>query len=252
MSKSKRPWHICDDCLSPIADSIAALLLQMRQPGKDDVLPVLLDGVLRDHHFEFGVTWLKICVSVEFANDVWNTLSRPIKRYTRLHSIACRRIASTLKEPAYIQHIAITRAIEFDWAIARSKGLNEDERPESDVENQYSLCQIQLQKAVEFLRQSAAVLRAMIERRKLRLKEIPPTGIANAILPEHRTIALSATDAGCIWRGIDPSSTKKKEREAARKAFMRALDSIPHERVGKKFVLDSSKLPSSSIQFLPH
>lgn len=249
MAKPKRQWHICDDCLDPIAEGL--FKLTRRHAGQDDVLPAEFDNVLRSAHFEFGIAWLKICVSVDFARDIERAVKRPLRRYEKLHRMCSMRVGSSVS--GYVGHICITRCIDWDWANDKTKrDLDQDERPESETENQYSDIVIQLRKTIEFLRHSSPILRSLIERRGVKLKEIPLPGSRETptIPPEHRTIAMNGVWAACLWKGISPKTVNKKKRAAVRAEFRRALGNIEHEREGKRYILNFTKLPAKSQKFL--
>jgi hypothetical protein len=146
---------------------MSELKKQLKALPPPPVGPHSLRSLYREHNAEFAVTWLKICVSVDFAKDFESKLFQPLHKLLNLDHRACRLLNGQDVDDAdkdgetTWRHYAIPQAIEMEYEELRR---NERDYPPADgfIERQSDL-ELEFTDTVTYLRQVSHILRAKMQ-----------------------------------------------------------------------------------------
>lgn len=96
-----QPWHICDECLDPLADELLSLARRFfvrcdfekldrgEWQGRMPPTPLDVESLYGKYNVREAINYLKVFVSVGFAHDFKVTLDAAQQRFVDLHHKAC-------------------------------------------------------------------------------------------------------------------------------------------------------------------
>lgn len=169
----KSVWHICDDCLTPMEKELGEIVRKWRTLAKDGGTPYpgMIEWLYKKHDVEFVVTWLKLCVSVDFADDFERTLFDPLKKLQSLHAKVLQ-----FDRSLYFTGQTIKEFLDKRYELHRKRGHSREDISDKEleyVENADSEIEHLFLYAIRYLQQVAAVLRAKLRGKGIKITDIP-------------------------------------------------------------------------------
>ena len=171
---AKKPWHICDDCIDPLAKRLREIVLKWNRLGSDPPAPNRIEWLYKDCRVELAINWLKLNVSVDFAKDFEEKLFAPLQQFRRLEYRACQVLEGGLdctSEPTVFYRNAIRRILDerYDWL---RQNLHPDDNYDLDkdvifceIGDPYTEIEQAFGRAVKYLGEVSAILRAKSSKR---------------------------------------------------------------------------------------
>lgn len=170
MSKA---WHPCDDCITPVEKELGVIVRKWQTMAKDggSPYPATIEWLYKKYDVEFVITWLKLCVSVDFSTDFERTLFDPLKKLQSLHDKVLQFDRGLCHASQAIKEFCDKR---YEWH--RIRGHSREDISDTELEYvEETDCEAYhlFLHTIRYMQQVAAILRAKIRGKEIKSVDIP-------------------------------------------------------------------------------
>ena len=296
MAKSGKPWHICDDCLDPLARKLVSIAQRLghsfdvakairldteyRQIQKDSnycdtrltdaqrkrqdelneqmraqIKPPRardIEYLYQDYRIKTAIEWLKVYVSVEYADSFEHTLFDATKRFFDLEFKACQTINHDEGKESTIEvRYPIQRLIDRHYRLLRDLFPEHEHHPDRDelpeylrvfeveIMEEYDKTKKQIREVAKYLQRVSVLVRPKMK--KADVSEIQEAQTPRAGNEERRD------DEAEVTKPTRPASKSTQRAQWLAMAMLLVRDNPdwPDAKIAKEVGKDKSTLSRS-------